>query len=63
MAQDILTREMVFTAASLSMASARERKVVPQFAEEARLIITGFPGCGVSEIDLAAEMERVFRRQ
>lgn len=60
-AQDPLTREMVLMAASLAVAAARERKTVPPFTDEARLVLATFPGCGISETELAAEMERVFR--
>ena len=60
-AHHTLTREMVLTTASLAMAAARERKIVPPFIDEARLILVKFPGCGISETELAAEMERVFR--
>ena len=59
--QDPITREMVLMSASLAMAAARERKIVPPFIDEARAILTNFPGCGISETELAAEMERIFR--
>ena len=52
---------MVLTTASLAMAAAREKKVLPLFLDEARLILINFPGCGMTETELAAEMERVFR--
>ena len=57
------TREMVLMSASLAMAAARERKIIPPFTDEARRILASFPGCGISEIELAAEMERVFGAQ
>jgi len=56
-----LAREMVLMSASLAMAAARERKILPPFTDEARRILATFPGCGISETELAAEMERVFR--
>ena len=59
-AQRTLTREMVLMTASLAMAAAREKKVVPPFLDEARLILVNFPGCGIDETELAAEMERAF---
>lgn len=58
--RDHLTREMVLMEASLAVAAARERKIIPPFLDEARQILANFPGCGISDADLATEMERVF---
>ena len=40
-AQDPVTREIVFTDASLAMAAARERNIVPPFTDEARRLSPG----------------------
>ncbi len=61
-ARDILLREMALTEAALSAVAARHRNVEPLFAEEARQILANFPDARISEAELAAEMERVFRR-
>jgi hypothetical protein len=57
-----ISREMALMAASLAMAAAREHQLTPVFLDEAHLIIEKFPDCGLTPVELATQMERVFLR-
>jgi len=60
MTNGIIARELARTTASLVVAAARERGTVLVFVEEARRILAQFPDTGLTEPELAIEMERAF---